>query len=307
MKHDTLGRRPRDKRVPTGETVLIQPRDLMWFEMLHRHGALPFPYLHEFTKGSERFLIGASRRTKVLFHEGYLTRPYQQFVTLNARYQTLVYDLSPKGEQLLKGAGTWRELAPRTASTHWAHDFMLACITASIHIATLGTEYRFIFEDEILARAGAEKREFDVGYTTASGKTFLLRPDRFFGIEYPTGDTRLFVVEADRGTETQMSDQGRKTIERNAEQYKRFIGGHLYKDVFKTRAGMLVLHVTTSEQRMRNMMAVTDRVIGPNTYSLFTYLPQFSRYFKPPKVLNHLFTDPLLRVGKDAFSIGQGR
>lgn len=311
MKHDALGRRPRDTRVSTGKRISIQPRDLVWFEMLHRHGALPFRYLHEFTTHIASYEKRAVDRATDLFHENetahggaYLERPYQQFATLDARYQNMVYDISPKAEDALRETGKWRDAAPHTSNSHWRHDFMLSCVTASIHLATIGTNYRFIFQDEILERAGTSL-SFSVPYTLDRKRhEHPLHPDRIFGIQYPDGKARLFIVEADCSTEPMRSRNRRKTVERCAHQYREFIGRGLYKDALKVSGGLLVIHLTTSEPRMRNMMDVVQEVSGgANSYSLFGYLPQFSRFFKPPQVLRNLFTDPWERVGEPPFSM----
>ena len=301
--HDSLGRRRRDVAVPSGESVHITPRDLVWFEMLHRHGALPLPYLYEFTKATNRSHRSAVIRATKLFHEQQLLRPHQQFATLDARYQTLVYDLAEKAKMELKAASLWRSRAPQPSPTHWRHDLMLSCFTASIHLATIGTECRYIFQDEILDRANTNMW-FDVGYKIGA-KNILLRPDRLFGIQYPNGKVRLFIVEADCGTETLQSTTHRKTIERNAKQYQAFIAGKLYKDALKVQGGLLLINLTNSADRMTNMMKVVESAAsqGRNAYTLFGCLPQFARYFKPPKVMTQLFTDPWPRVGCDPFQI----
>ena len=307
--HDAIGRRPRDLAVSTGKPVVLTARDLDWFEMLHRHGALPAIYLHEFTKASCRNPKRSQDRATELFHEDnthyggtYLSRPFQQFATIDARYQNLVYDLTDRSVEALKDAGRWHERAPQTSSRHWRHDFMLSCITASIHLATLGTGYRFIFQDEILDRAETGLA-FDVPYRF-NGKRVehQLKPDRIFGIQYPNKKVRLFIVEADCSTEVVRSTFARKTLERSFTQYKEFIGKGLYKDALKVQGGVLVIMMTTSTGRMENMM---ELVGGANSSFLFGYLPQFSRFFKPPKVMPHLFTDPWPRAGMEPVLIPQ--
>ncbi len=110
-KVDTLGRRPRDRRQPTGKRITPQERDLIWFEKLHQHGPLSSTYLHGFTKHLRRNEKRARDRLTDLFHEtntpqngAYLDRPWQQFQTYDARYQDLVYDLAPAGEKARKDA-----------------------------------------------------------------------------------------------------------------------------------------------------------------------------------------------------------
>ncbi|MEQ9135736.1 MAG: replication-relaxation family protein [Thalassobaculum sp.] len=305
---------PRTRDVPrtTGRRVTLTPRDLVWFEMLHRHGALPITYLYQFTKDQFRSLDAAKNRATPLFHEAntphngqYLSRPGQQWATLspNAMQHELVHELRPAAERALKDAGLWRERAPQPSPSHWHHDFMVSCFTASVHLATLGTEYGYVFQDEILDRAVATMT-FDVG-ERRSAKEIPLRPDRMFGIRYPSGKVRVFILEADRATETLRSTLPRKTIERNVRQYRAFIGGGLYKDALKLSGGVLVIYATTARDRMRNIQEVIAEGSpgGRNAYSLTTYLPEFGPYTRPPAVMPRLFTDPYERVGHEPFMI----
>ena len=298
---DTLGRRRRDTATSRGELVHITPRDLTWFEALHRHGPLPLPYLHEFTREEGANFHASTRRAAKLFHEGYLTRPHQQFATLDARSQTLVYDLSEKSREELRRNELWRTYAPQPSSSHWQHDVMVACITASIEITTVSTDCRYIHRDEILARSNIPL-SFDLSY--AEGRKGLLRPDSIFGIRYPSGKARLVILEADRGTEMLAARTLRKSAQENALQYRAFVGEKRYREVLGTDAGLLVLNVAAGPKRMANLMQVWQAVHGgPCAYALFACVPEFSGYFKPPPVLAHLFVGPHPRVGRPPFCL----
>ena len=304
--------RTRDVPRSTGRRVFLTPRDLVWLEMLHRHGALPLSYLHEFTLDSASSLDASKNRMTPLFHEAntphggpYLRRPRQQWAceTPFALQNELVHEITPAAERALRAAGRWREDAPQPSPSHWRHDFMVSCFTASVHLATLGTEFEYVFQDEILARAGATMT-FDVGYRF-KGRNIPLRPDRMFGIRYPDGKVRVFILEADCATETLRSSLPRKTIERNVHQYRAFIGGGLYKEALKLSGGVLVIYATTAEARMRNIQGVIEEGSpnGRSAYSLTTYLPEFGPYVKPPAIMPRLFTDPYERPGYPPFRI----
>ncbi|NND50370.1 MAG: hypothetical protein HKN60_08980, partial [Rhizobiales bacterium] len=114
---DTLNRRRRDRRQPTGKKITPQERDLVWFRKLHEHGPLSSSYLHAFTKDLRRSEKRARDRLTDLFHEdrtphggAYLDRPWQQFRSFEARYQDLVFDLAPPAIAALKEAGQWSEV-----------------------------------------------------------------------------------------------------------------------------------------------------------------------------------------------------
>jgi hypothetical protein len=143
-RRDTLGRRPRDRRISTGKRVTPQERDLIWFQKLHEHGPLSSSYLHAFTKHLRSSEKRARDRLTDLFNESntphkgaYLERPWQQFQTYDARYQELVYDLAPAGEKALKQAGLWHTYG-HVATGPWVHKYMVACITASIELEHTG-------------------------------------------------------------------------------------------------------------------------------------------------------------------------
>lgn len=303
IKYDTHNppRRPRDIAVPTGARVYLSPRDIGWFEMVHRHGPLSYPYLAKFAEltGTGASAKAANARLTKLFHEGFLTRPWQQFGTMDARYQTIIYDLGDPAVEELQIRGLWRDRAPVTSHQHWVHDYACTCVTASLHLAALEHGHGYIFQDEILNRADTGL-EFDVGYQEG-GKDILLRPDRVAGITYPNGKARFFLVELDRSNERQRTTKPNvKSIRRNGEQYRKFISEKRYKDALALPGGVMAMNLTISPGRMREMMRVWGEVYGgPCNHALFGYLPEFARYFKPPKVLSHLFTDPWERVGAE--------
>jgi hypothetical protein len=314
--HDAIGRRHREKPQASGKRITPTERDILWFEKLHRHGPLATPYLLAYSKLVRRSDTRAKDRLTDLFNEDatphggtYLTRPWQQFETLDARYHDLVYDLTDRARALLAQDGARYEYTPH-ASGSWKHRFMTAAITASIELATLKTDnVRYIFQDEILSRANTAL-SFPVSITlNGQTSTKQLIPDGLFGLEYQDGDKRyyrFFLIEADRSTEPGMaSTLGRKSYVRTILQYQQFVGRGLYKDALNLSAGLLALHVTTSELRLRNLLDLTAKHSGSgsNNYMLYRAAPEFGKYFTTPDVLYTLFTDPWHRAGKPAFHI----
>ena len=141
--HDTLQRRRRDRRAPTGKRLTLQERDLLWLQKIHDHGPLSSSFLHAFSAKLRRNEKRARDRLTDLFNEdgtphggAYLGRPWQQFQTFDARYQDLVYDLTPAAETALKANGHWSDHAASGAGP-WVHRYMVASISASIELATL--------------------------------------------------------------------------------------------------------------------------------------------------------------------------
>ncbi|MCU7866443.1 MAG: replication-relaxation family protein [Candidatus Thiodiazotropha sp. (ex Lucinoma borealis)] len=310
--HDRIGRRYRDQPVSTGKRITPTDRDVLLFEKIHRHGPLSTKYLIQYSKLVRKSSTRSKDRLTDLFNEDdtphngtYLSRPWQQFETLDARQNDLAYELTPQSMQLLKDQGLWSEYAPNTSGS-WKHTYMTACITASIELATLETEnIRYIFQDEILSRSGSSF-SFPV---QVNGTEKNLIPDAIFGLEYTSDGRqyyRFFLVEADRATEPgRTRNFDRKSYGRTILQYREFVGKGMYKEALDLTAGLLVLNVTTSELRHRNLLDLTKELSesSGNNYLLFQYAPEFGRYFRPPDILRHLFENGWERAGREPFSI----
>jgi len=314
---DKLGRRPRDRRQPSGKRVTPQERDLLWFQKLREHGPLSSTYLHAFSKHLRRSEKRARDRLTDLFHEtntphngAYLDRPWQQFQTYDARYQNLVADLTPAGEQALKDTGLWSGHGHSHAGP-WIHKHMVACITASIELATLADpNLTFIAGSTILERAQTSLRYTVPFENPKSGKTEKvdLIPDALFGLEYNNEGKktyRFFLVEADRASEPSRAAKfNRKSHFRSILQYREYVGLGLYKDHLNLTAGILVLNVTTSEQTMRKMIELTSEVSPRgNSYMLFKVAEEFGRFFKPPKPMLGLTISQWRRAGLEEMDI----
>ena len=109
---DVIGRRSRTAATSTGKRVSLTQRDMLWMQKLAEHGPLPSSFLLAFATHSHASEKRAIERLGDLFHEDntpygepYLTRPVQQFRTIDSRYNQLVYDLAPAGWRALKRSG----------------------------------------------------------------------------------------------------------------------------------------------------------------------------------------------------------
>ncbi|RWQ58829.1 replication-relaxation family protein [Mesorhizobium sp.] len=317
--HDTLHRRRRDRPQSTDKRVTPQDRDLLWFQKIHEHGPLSSTYLHAFSRHIARNEKRARDRLTDLFNESrtphggaYLGRPWQQFQTFDARYQDLVYDLTDASEAALREHCLWHD-SSRGHTGPWTHRYMVACITASIELATFDDPTLvYIPQHVILERAGASLRYPVPCLNPPTGKTEVkdLIPDALFGLEYQKDGKsyyRFFVVEADRGTEPSRTQTfNRKSHLRNFLQYREYVGRGLYRDHLKLTAPLLVLNVTTNERAMANMMRLAQSLSGQGNYLLFRTAEQFGRYFKPSKTMPELMDEPWARTGSStSFLIDQ--
>ena len=290
---------------------------MLWLQKIHDHGPLSSSFLHAFSAKLRRNEKRARDRLTDLFNEdgtphggAYLGRPWQQFQTFDARYQDLVYDLTPSAETALKANGHWSDHAASGAGP-WVHRYMVASITASIELATLDDpNVTYIPQRAILERAGAVLRypvPFD-NPTTKKTETRDLIPDAVFGLEYRKGGEtsyRFFIVEADRATEPSRSSKfNRKSHLRTILQYRAYVGEGIYKNHLNLTAGMMVLNVTTSGATRDRMIALTSELSERgNTYLLFQTCDHFGRYFKPPKPIPELLSGDWLRAGYEPFRI----
>ena len=312
-KTDAIGRRKPTKRQPTGKKIYPRlPRDLLWYEKLHHHGALPAPFLHAFSKHIACNYESATKRMKDLFHESnHLNIPGQQFDTYNANSNYRVYNITTLAEGVLKGEKLWSEYAPSVHGA-WKHQCMVGCITASLELGTMNHPHlRYIPQHEILARANTTLKT-KVRYQNPNTKreeNAGLIPDAVCGIEYRQGEGRsyrFFIIEADRATEPKRTDKfDRKSYRKSVLQYREFIGCGLYKEHFNLQASMVVLTVTTSKRQMENWVKIVAEQSenGKNSFMLFQYAPAFGLFFKPPLPMYGLLTKPWHRAGHEPFFI----
>lgn len=296
--------------VSTDRVVRVTEIDIAIFERIHRHGQLSSNFITRYFQAFGRNpRYGLNRLTK-LAHETnncqggrLLSKPDWQLDTAFADNHHIIYDLTAFSESILKNEGKWRNNAmpPLVRSNSFKHDYMATSILASIELATLGTDVRYIFADEILDRAGKDTMQFD----TAHG---ILRPDGLFGLEYKDQDKtyyRFFMLEADRATEPirgKVQGKTRRSYEQKILQYRDFIGKKKYHDQLKLTAGLMVLNVTSEVARKETLIALTREISNEqNNYLLFRSATHFNRFFKPSHVMDELFTDGWERAGADPF------
>lgn len=292
---DSLGRRNRLYPRSSGKRLRLTARDLRWLQALREHGPLPTSFLIAYASSSHLSDKRAKERLCDLFNEedtphdgAYLTRPLQQFRTIDSRYNQLVHDLAPAGRKALQDdADCGVYVAP---SGPWLHRALTTAITASIELACLTrTDVTFIPQSRILARAGTTLC-YPVKYVDPASKRLLARqliPDAVFGLQYHTlaGDRfRFFAVEADRATEPLTSANGnRKSVERTVCQYHTYVAEGAYRNHLKLTAPMLVLNILTCEVRKQRMIdRIAARYPRGCAFMLFQTWSAFGGIFRPP-------------------------
>ncbi len=316
-KLDSLGRRDRLRPQSTGKRITPQERDLLWFQKLLEHGPLPSSFLLQYAKETHRSEKRAKERLTDLFNEDntpdggpYLTRPPQQFRTIDSRYNQLVYDLGPAAKKALKRKDAWNE-REAARSGPWLHGHMVSCITASIELATRDRDdMTFIPQSYLLERAEADLRYTTTISDPATGRTCKkdLIPDALFGLQYETPEGRrfrCFVVEADRSTEPATSKSfNRKSWLRSLLQYEAYLPTGAYREHLRLKAPLLVLNVTTDAKRSENMMDLMSRDGNPlSALMLFQAWGDFGAVFRPPQPNRALLHEAWDRADRPALRI----
>lgn len=191
MNTDALARRLRfAKPNPRVKRIIPNDGDFDRWSAIDYHGWLPVNYLYEFSKARHRNYSNVQFRMTEQYNGdsggSYVTRPPAQFNAFDARYQHLVYGLTSRAEGCLSD----RTLYPLRKTNDFVHDLMVACVTASVRLNTLGLD--FVKRDELLGKDN--KLSIDTG-------SQVIYPDDLFGLRFPSGNTKRFVLEADRNSE----------------------------------------------------------------------------------------------------------
>src|SRR5271156_6662459 len=92
-------RRSRMRRTRTGKSLALTPRDLALFRLLANYRYLRSTYLHAFAGGLSETRF--KERLGDLFHEGFLDRPEQQWMFVDARSTPVVYEIGERARAAL--------------------------------------------------------------------------------------------------------------------------------------------------------------------------------------------------------------
>jgi hypothetical protein len=292
------------RRTRTGKRLELTTRDLEIFRALARYRYLSSTYIHAFVGGASETRF--KERLGDLFHEGYLDRPAQQWQFAGALYRPTIYEAGDDARRVLCDQGgndSCTFLAP-TAHRQFAHSMMICEVLASLEInARHDPSLRFIGWPEMLARAPegarASATPFRMPLPTGGGVV----PDGMFGLEYDNGGNktyRFFALEADRGTMAlSRSDGGQTSYLGKIAAYRDLLAHQVHKIALGI-PNLLVLTITTSEPRMREVMRQMEGQADSSAPFLFkTAGPSDLRLPAPG-----LLSDPWDRAGLPALRIG---
>lgn len=293
----------------------LTARDHEVFKLLARYRYLPADFIHAFVGGS---LKGLTHHLNVLKRKPnyYLACPEQQRQSAAANYRHLIYELDARGAEILAAEGI---RAARRQHRNFAHEVMACQILASLELGTLSLpSCRFISWAEIVqhprfpesTRRAPSPHACPVKFTHRGREhSFELCADCLpFGIQRPHDGRAAYIfcpgIEADTGSEpVEPSDFERSSLCRKFAGYLSLID----RETYKSRWGLPILFVpfiTTTERRMRSIMACLDRLTngaGSNRI-VFTACPSIYSFDEPLRPGGSMLTRNWERVGHPLFS-----
>jgi hypothetical protein len=301
--------------------------DYAWLEFLHRFGDQSSASLRMLTEQTRTNRGRALNRMAQLrnckfgdFNGPVFYYPEQQHSGAATKRdidrRLICYSLQKKyGTQALKEARKFQRYAPTSAYKEWEHFFMDSWLSASVFFATRNGSYRFHVHDEIVERLnGVTEFEVSYSYKTLDGvekfrEKAIVRPDRFFSIEYPNGEERLFIQETDRGSERTDTDKLDVKSHRHSNYaYAALIGvGDTRRKYLPHWSKFAVLNAFTDQNKMQGAMQSLLDISGGkgSPYMLFRCFPAFGKYFDPIPPDRAVFTDPWSRAGHEPFFINR--
>ncbi len=282
---EKLKRRSRFKSDPRGagrhgERVSGTRNQLAVLDLLLAYPCLPSTYIKAWLpSGSVPDVI------LLLAQEGYIGAPTEATMHANPNNRPTVYELKPKGLQLLYSFG--RPMRP-TSNEQFRHKYLASITQFSFDIATREVP-------------GLKKRTLDdikshPNYPGGTDPDHILPDAPLFGYEYtqPTGRKRYFYLhgfEADRGTEP-ITGFKRQTIERKVAQYARYLADRVYSDVYGI-SNLSIAFITISDARAHNILDIIRKTAADQAERfLVKYLPDFIHDAKPPAPSGYLLTEP---------------
>lgn len=247
-----------------------------------------------------------------LFDRRLIDKPKSQALGYNSLNDTDIYELTPRGaEHLTKTVPEATNLLRVVSDApvkNFKHAMMICDALSSIEIGTRGTGCTFLSQAHVLAKNKHEnplKMKCRVRHVWANGKkqdfpTNII-PDGLFGIKYPDGQTRLFLLEAEHYNPLYPT-----TLER-ASFLKKVIA---YADIRKTKtiqqlgkSNFNVVFIFPTRSRALHAADIVQELYGKSDLYLITHAPVQEEIWRSPRPAPELFTGTWLRGGLTEFSL----
>jgi len=317
------------RRTTNGTRVELTDRDIELFKLLARYTYLRSNFLYAFLGGKSETRF--KERLGHLYHDGrYINRPEQQWQFANCRYMPVIYELDARGEQVLREQGLVQDDSPLLkkgrigAYRQFAHQLMICDCLASIELGVReDPRLRFISWHEVMARAPEKTRDLDNPFEIPVSISYALPPsgnahqadttvipDGLFGLQYTPDDAktyRFFALEADRGTmPVARSNLHQTSYLKKILAYREIVAKHIHRSHLGL-PNLMILSVTSSEERMSNLMSLISQLTGGNgsTVFLFKTLSTVGDFRAAPMPTPYILTAAWKRAGCDDFYINK--
>lgn len=300
MSTSTITRRPRFRRASAPPAFRVTDGDLEILQIIVQH---------RFIRSAQiALLVGRSLdrtndRLLRLYHAGYVDRPRAQLDYYpTSGSAPMVYALAELGALLLKGrcgiAVNEREYARDNGAAgrpFIEHQLEITEFwTALEQSARHRQDVRLIRSDELI-REFPDQTQRDRNpaslraLVTLGEKTVKLTviPDLIFGLRYPDGTKRCFMVEIDRGTmPVSRTDLSQSSFERKMRAYLAAYAAGEHERRFGWKA-FRVLTVTADHDRLLSILADLRRLQIPQNPSFGLFLFALRDELKSANPLSH--------------------
>jgi hypothetical protein len=273
---DKPARRKSTERTPRAIKLTASDADILRHVAKHRFLRSP-----DIARLTSRPLEKVRERANELYHSGHLDRPRIQFdLPVEGGSAPHIFALGNKGADLLSALDglprakvDWTDKNHTVGAVFFLHTLMIADLMIGFEIATRATTgaIRLMEPDEILSRAPETTRraanpwKLSAAIVDATGRVEIGNiPDKVFGLDNTAARKRsYFLYEADRGTMPITRTHPRQTSFQ--QKVLGYLAGGGSENAHGKRFGIgnfRVLTVTTSQQRIDNMIAAVKAATG---------------------------------------------
>lgn len=306
MNHCSVSYRPRRVRSGTPPPFQLTKRDLTILQLVAKHRFLNSDHIRRIVDGSAKNI---SNRLKILFEHGFLDRPECQYnyYRPGGGSQFIVYAPADKGMRLLTDNGieniskgiSWAHKNKSVGHTHLKHTLAIAEFTVAMRLAVRNHDNVDLIDGTTLVsslppKTGSQAKPYrlNIPVPHQGGRTAIgVEPDYVFSLSL-TKEKRqaFFMVEVDRGTmPVARRDLRQTSILRKLLAYQALWQSKQHQQHFGW-CNFRVLFVTTSAERVENMISAANKNPATKGSPLFLFTDKHSLYAHGD-VLTHEWSD----------------
>ena len=267
-------RRPRFHRANQVPPIMLTERDREVIRRVFEHRFLRSTHLATLLPGSRQQLL---RRLQLLYHHGYLDRPQAQLDYYRHGSRPMVYGLGNHGMHFLEredGVPS-RKLdwtAHNRSITRYFIEHTLAVADAQVAVELSCRANGVEFLDDPRSHKQPFKWSVALPQSGPAEEVGVI-PDRVFGLKTQEA-TRWFFLEADRATmPVERSNFKQSSFVRKLIAYHETWRADILKNSFPR---FQVLTVTTTPERVKNLVDATARLTKGKGSGLFLFADQKS-------------------------------